>query len=338
MLPVLPLIGSIVLCIALGTESQAALQLRAAVFAVLACSGWLASGRRRPTDRARVAWPRVRAAGATVATLAAVGVAAALLPHVPAHERVVLRGRVGSGQDVSQLDNPLASFRRYTRQPAGTADNLADRRLLRVTGLPRRTDLRYVALDTYDGTTWSAGNRTVEDDSGALFQRIGQQVGARRPGRPLDVSVEVKRLWTSSWLPLAGQLTGISFDYLDGRAQRTDVRYNVATQTGMVVGGLGAKDDYHFTATAPVTLLTRSMEPWGSGRPLQPDGAFLDRYLVPWRKSSLTPMQQVFSVARYLRTNGRYSDGGRHRRASVPAGARPGPAGPAVHRLVADRR
>ena len=232
-----------------------------------------------------------------------------LLPTVPGNDRVVLRGRVGSGQDVSQLDNPLASFRKFTAQPPGTADNVVDARLLRVTGLPRGDLLRIVALDVYDGNEWVAGNRTVADDNGSLFQRIGEQVRAREAGRRIRVAVEVQKPWTSSWLPLAGQLTGVTFDFLDGRAQRDDVRYNVATGTAMVVGGLEAKDDYHFRATVPTTQLARTASPFGAGRPAMSSGTFLDRYLKPWRTSGLTPMGQVFSLARYLRVNGRYSDG-----------------------------
>ncbi|MCW2847577.1 MAG: hypothetical protein JWR90_1551 [Marmoricola sp.] len=309
LLPVLPLVAAMVTCVALGTETSTALLVRAAVFTggVLL---WvvLRSARAGELDTGRGGLLRV--SGAAVVTLLAVALAASLLPTVRSDARVVLRGRVGSGQEVSQLDNPLSSFRRNTRQPVNGADNVVDRRLLRVRGLPRGRLLRFVALDVYDGTTWSAGNRTVANDSGSLFQRIGRQVGARRPGTKVEVSIEVQRPWTSSWLPLAGQLTGITFDYLDGRAQREDVRYNVATETGMVVGGLGAKDDYHFTAVLPDDRLTRRSTPYGSGVALQPTGGFLDADLAPWNRSGLAPMAQVFSLAKYLRTNGRYSDGG----------------------------
>ena len=310
LLPGVSLLFALALCIVLGTEQPRALALRAALFAGLLLV-WvtLRASRLRPVEHgARGRSLRV-AAGALVA-VGAVLAASTLVPSVAASERLVLRGRVGSGYDVSQLDNPLAGFRKYTEQPAGSADNVADKRLLRVTDLPRGDLLRIVALDTYDGTVWAAGNRTVAEDRASLFQRIGEEVGAPRPGRPVSVGVEVRPPWTSSWLPLAGQLTGITFDFLDGRAQRRDVRYNVATQTGLVVGGLEAGDDYHFTATVPDPRLAGSAVAYGDGKPLQPSGAFVDQYLGPWKESGLTPMRQLFSLARYLRTNGRYSDGG----------------------------
>ena len=39
--------------------------------------------------------------------------------------------------------------------------------------------------------------------------------------------------YTGAWLPLVGQLTGIEFDFADGRAQREDVRYNPATSSAI---------------------------------------------------------------------------------------------------------
>ena len=112
----------------------------------------------------------------------------------------------------------------------------------------------------------------------------------------------------SSWLPLAGQLTGLDFTYLDGQAQREDVRYNPATLTAMVRGGLTRRDDYEFSAVLPASTLKVGMAPYRRGRS-QPEGKFLDAALEPWREASLAPMERVFSLAEYLRTNGRFSDG-----------------------------
>ena len=86
------------------------------------------------------------------------------------------------------------------------------------------------------------------------------------------------------------------------------MRYNPATLTAMVRGGLVRRDDYAFTAVLPRSELRVGMAPYRRGRS-QPEGRFLDDALTPWRQASLTPMQRVFSVADYLRTNGRYSDG-----------------------------
>ena len=310
LLPGVPLLLVLVACLLLGTDDPGQLLLRGIAFGVLLVL-WVSVREARGTADEGDGGLVLRRV-LTVAAVLVAGVLATLaVPGGQQQERAVLRGRVGSGQDVSQLDNPLATFRNFTAQSAaGATANVASKRLLAVKGLPRGEPVRIVALDTYDGSTWSAGNRTVPGDSGSLFQRIATEVVAPREGRPARVTVEVKKAWSSSWLPLAGELTGITFDFLDGRAQRDDVRYNLATQTGMVVGGLALGDDFTFTAALPDRRVKRSAAPYGDGDPLVDSGQFADRYLRPWRESGLAPMGQVFSLARYLRINGRYSDGG----------------------------
>jgi hypothetical protein len=120
--------------------------------------------------------------------------------------------------------------------------------------------------------------------------------------------VTLRAGYVSSWLPLAGQLTRLDFTYVDGRAQRDDVRYNPATLSAVVRGGLTRRDDYEFSAVVPPTTLKVGMTPYRRGRS-QPEGAFLDAALDPWRRALLSPMERVFSLAEYLRTNGRFSDG-----------------------------
>ncbi|QSR31017.1 hypothetical protein CFI00_11020 [Nocardioides sp. S5] len=310
-LPLLPVLFGLVLAILLGVQDPGLDGVRLLVLAATAVAWSSARGHRAgPTA--------VRNAGAVrslVALVVAGGVAALLgtviEPPAPSadDQRWVLRGQVGDGQDVSRLDNPLSRFRIFTRQLPGTPGNVFNETLLKVTGLPRDTPMRFVTLDVYDGTTWSPGNRTVEGRSDSLFLRIGQEVAAPLRGRPATVEVSVRRAYEgTSWLPLAGQLTSLEFTYLDGRAQREDVRYNPATLTAMVRGGLVRRDDYAFTAVLPRSELRVGMMPYRRGRS-QPAGRFLDDALTPWRQASLTPMQRVFSVADYLRTNGRYSDG-----------------------------
>ena len=152
LLPAVPLVLAMVVCIVLGTEQPPALLLRAVVFAGLVLA-WVAARAARLREVGNASRGRgLRAVVATMLAVAAVLVASAWLPGVPHQDRHVLRGRVGTGEDVSQLDNPLATFRKYTPQPPGSADNVADKRLLRVAGLPRGDLLRFVALDVYDGT------------------------------------------------------------------------------------------------------------------------------------------------------------------------------------------
>ena len=224
-------------------------------------------------------------------------------------ERTVLRGRIGSGAEIDEFDNPLSAFRRYTQQNDGSPDNVFTKTLFVATGLEEEAPVRIVTLDAYDGTAWRAGNRTVADAEDDLFQRIGSVVSAPLPGEDVEVNVEVRGAYSGAWLPLAGQLTGIEFDFADGRAQRDDVRYNPATSSALVVGGLGPGDDYTFTASVPTTKLAKNSLAYEVEDPMQPAGAGLDDYLAPYVASGRDPLTQVLLLARYLQKNGRYSDG-----------------------------
>lgn len=309
--PLVPMLIALAVATLLGTQQRELLALQAAVFAGVSL-WWVAlrGARRLEVVRDRGRGPR--AVGAALLVVVVGAAVPQLLPE-PADgdpDRVVLRGRIGSGYDVAALSSPLSSFRRFTKQPAATSiQNVHDQRLLRVTGLPEGQAVRFVALDEYDGVTWHADNRTVAGASDDLFLRIGSEVGALRQGRAVEVGVEVTKHYLSNWMPLAGQLTGVFFVYLDGRAQRVDVRYNPATTTAVVIGGLAEGDDYLLSGVLPGTRLREGAQGYATTGPLQPRGAFLDEPLEPWATSGLTPLAQVRSLAKYLRANGRFSDG-----------------------------
>jgi hypothetical protein len=309
-LPALPALLGLVVAILLGVQDPAGIAQRSIAFAVVALTWCAARGRRRVQPSAtRVESLRRLVAAALVvgAVVAAVWVVAPPVTSVD-DPRWVLRGHVGRGEDTAGLDNPLGNFRRYTRQLPGTPGNVFNEVLLDTEGLPPGVPLRFATLDVYDGTQWYAGNRTVPDRADSLFLRIGSEVDAPLPGEAIDVSVVVRKAYVSGWLPLAGQLTSLDFTFADGRAQRDDVRYNPATLSALVKGGMARRDDYEFSAVVPQTELKVGMVPYSRARS-QPAGAFLDQALAPWRDAALSPMERIFSLADYLRTNGRFSDG-----------------------------
>jgi hypothetical protein len=309
-LPVLPVLLGLAVAVLLGVQDPTGVAARAVLFVVVALVWSAARGHRRSGTTGSARQVAVRGVTGLLVVGAAAGAASGVAsPSAPSEEpRWVLRGQVGQGEDVAGLDNPLGDFRRYTRQLPGTPGNVFNETLFEVEGLPGGVPVRFATLDVYDGTSWHADNRTVVDQADSLFLRIGSEVDAPLPGRTIDVSVTLRAGYVSSWLPLAGQLTRIDFTFVDGRAQREDVRYNPATLSAMVRGGLTRRDDYEFTAVLPATTLKVGMTPYRRGRS-QPEGAFLDAALEPWRRASLSPMERVFSLADYLRTNGRYSDG-----------------------------
>jgi hypothetical protein len=320
-LPVLPVLLGLAIAVLLGVQDPAGVAVRGVLFVVVALMWSAARGIRRTGSSTNLRHTAVRG----LTGLVVVGAAAWLAPGVADtsadtdEPRWVLRGQVGEGEDVARLDNPLGGFRRYTRQLPGTPGNVFNEVLFEVDGLPRGVPMRFATLDVYDGSSWHADNRTVVDQADSLFLRIGSEVDAPLPGRPIEVAVTLRAGYVSSWLPLAGQLTHVDFTFVDGRAQREDVRYNPATLSAMVRGGLTRRDDYEFTAVLPATTLKVGMTPYRRARS-QPEGAFLDDALEPWRRASLSPMERVFSLAEYLRTNGRYSDGAQPWEAGFEAG------------------
>ncbi|WP_156388628.1 DUF3488 and transglutaminase-like domain-containing protein [Nocardioides sp. Root151] len=315
--PVAPMLIALVLSIMLGTAEPGRLEFRSIVFAGVAL-WWISVRATRSDDIENGNRGQLLRALTTSLLVGAIAVGLTALGLTTSGDgkgadlepdRAVLRGRVGSGTDVSGADNPLSDFRRYNPRPAVLGKDVFNDTLLRIKGLRPGTRLRFVTLDEYDGSTWSAGNRTVPGADDALFQRIGTEIDPQRRGKSVTVNVEVLKPYGSNWLPLAGELTSLSFDYSDGRAQREDVRYNLATDAAYVSGGVGAGDDYTFTAVLPKDDLRPNARGFQTDGQLQPDGRFLDLFLFPWFKSSLTPMERVRSVARYLHKNGRYSDG-----------------------------
>lgn len=314
--PLLPLVGALALCVLFGTEETRSVLVKSAVFVGVAL-WWVAL---RSASAPEVAHARRGAVVRAVGSAALVGLVVLLVTALvgDAANRLVLRGILGTGYDVSSADNPLADFREYTSDTGDGA--IYGRRLLTVRGLPKKEPMRFVVLDTYDGEEWDAGNDTVDDTREDRFQQLGSEVGTTAEGREVEVRVRVSPLWTSEWLPLAGQLTGLTFDGPLARSPQDDVRFNPATGTGLVIGGLTEDDGYSFTAVLPDSELPDNAAPYDNEGDLQPEGAFLDEYLEPWREVGVTAVDRVLLLAEYLKANGIYSDGAAIGDTDVPRG------------------
>ena len=205
------------------------------------------------------------AAGLVAGVVAVVGqVVGGTVATEETSQRTVLRGLVGRGTDVSAADNPLSGLRRYRVEDV--ADSSYDVRLLTVEGLPRTS--RYGSSPSTPTTASSGRPATTPSPTGATTCSSGsrRQVGTEQRGRPVRVDVEVLAGYRSNWLPLAGALRMLTFDFLDGRTQVEDVRYNPATSSAYVVGGLGPRDDYTFEAVLDSRTVTGGSDPYPTQR------------------------------------------------------------------------
>lgn len=314
--PVLPLLLVLVLCVLFGTEDTAAVLVKSSIFVAVAL-WWIAI--RAGSDPAVAHAHRGGLARATVAgTVVAAVAVGATVTIGDISDRLVLRGMLGTGYDVGRLDNPLADFDQFRDEAADR--ELALKPLLTVRGLPRRVPVRFLVLDSYDGVEWSPGNDTVLGTREDRFQQLGEEVGTTAEGRVVRVRIDLRRLWNSDWLPLAGYLTSLDFDGPDVRSPLAEVRYNPATGSAGVTGELKPEDDYRFTAVVPPTRLPRDAEPFPHAGELQPEGDFLDDYLAPWRREPVDPIEQVLLLAEYLKVTGYYSDGAAIGDSEVPRG------------------
>lgn len=177
--------------------------------------------------------------------------------------------------------------------------------LMRADGVPDGRRLRFGVLDEYDGQAWVPAEQSPGAGPAGTFRRINRVVEPLTNGPEVEVRVRVRPGYASSWLPMLGELTRIDLDYTDGRTQLDDIRYNQATSSAVVVGGVDGRDDYTFTSVVTPTDFSGTDEAMvATEGQRQPEGAFLDPFLVPFDRAELEPLQRVLLMARYLRANG----------------------------------
>ncbi len=214
----------------------------------------------------------------------------------------------------------------------GLADSVADsivspasgrNDLFRVIGAPAGARVRFGALDLYDGEAWVPADESPGAGPTGTFRRLGKQIEPLHRGPEVAVRVRIRRGYVSDWLPTLGELTGLDLDYTDGRTQLKDVRYNQATSSAVVVGGVNPRDDYTFTAVltpAEFTSGETTMDATEGQR--QSEGAFLDPFLDAFDRAELSPLQRVLLMARYLRLNGEVRLSGTSSQSPVDLGLR----------------
>ena len=289
--PVVPLLAALAATIPLGVLAPSLTVMRGVLVAVVLL-GWAAVRARR--REAFVGAGRGSAAAATAAVLTVVlvsAVAGLVVPDTGVSDRVLLSGR---------NDTPLVAD-----TPVLPAPRTDDIRLFKASGVPDGRRLRLAVLDLYDGAAWIPAEDSPGSDGYGTFKRVGSAVTALHPGTTAVVRVRFRPGYSSDWLPMLGELTSIDLDFNPGRTDVGDVRYNQATASALVLGGVDVRDEYSFESVVGDVSFTRrdpTREP--SEEQQQPGGAFLDDYLQPFDRRELLPLERVLLLARYLRTHG----------------------------------
>lgn len=289
--PVVPVLAALAATIPLGVLTPSLLVPRGILIGTVLL-GWSAVRARRRDAFVGSARGSGAVAGAAVLTVVLVSALAGLVvPPSDEAERVLLSGR---------NDTPLVAD-----TPVLPVPRTDDIRLFKATGVPEGHRLRLAALDLYDGAAWVPSEDSPGSGGYGTFKRVGADVAALHPGTTEVVRVKFRPGYSSDWLPMLGELTSIDFDFNPGRTDLADVRYNQATSSALVLGGVDVRDEYRFESVVGKVAFTRrdaTRDPTNEQR--QPYGAFLDDYLQPFDRTELLPLERVLLLARYLRTYG----------------------------------
>jgi transglutaminase-like putative cysteine protease len=251
------LVGPILLyllSVLLGTREPFAPGLRGILFAAVALVwlGW----RRGRADRVAVqargggGMLRRRLAGTAVLVGAAVALGAVAGTAVAAPpDRFVLRERIEPPYEPLAFASPLAGFREYSKL-------LEDETLFTVSGLEPGQRIRLATMDAYDGHVWSVAGARVSTTGSGSFALVGPEL----PEPPLVTSAGEQSVafeiaaYDDVWLPGIGyaeefELPGTSREQLQG------LRYNAATGSAVLLGGLREGDVVRSTSVVQLTDL-----------------------------------------------------------------------------------
>lgn len=313
----LPLVGSLALLasvILLGVQHATHLVVIGLLFAAVGVA-WVVVRARRLSQTVTIGSRNTSRIlmGAGLCGAAALG-AVVVGPHLPGtgEERTVLRTWIEPPFDVGQYPSPLASFRKHTEKYAGPPSyKLWDKTLLEVDGLPEGTRVRFAGMDSYNGIVFGAANESgTEPGNADTFQKVGSVIDNPVRGKEVEAKVTVGEAYRSVWLPEAGALTGLELG--KGLADQTDAfRYNLATNTGVVPGGIEPGDTYAFTAVLPEDGLEKGLTAWEGSLPgIEAANRFSELAGQLAGPEVTGPLERVLAIAEEMKTSGKYTDGG----------------------------
>jgi hypothetical protein len=314
---VVPPLVALALTIVLGTLEPASLLAQGVTFAIAAI-GWMvvrSTRSRAPLQNGAGRGARIGIGTGLLALAAVAGLLAG--PHLPGTDgdlRRVARTEVVPPFDIAAYPSPLAGFRKYTEP--NEAD-LYDTELMRITGAPAGTPVRFATLDYYDGGVWGAGSRAAIDspEPGTAFQQVGSRVSSRGEGKAATLQVAIPEGgYSDVWLPTVGQVTGVEFAGARSGLLASRLWLNVDTSTAIVPDRVKAGDRYTMQVLLPDKVvrdeLPKSFSPASGNLTEGQELGFLDSKLDAWTREATSPWDELRSVASVMRGDGAYTDGG----------------------------
>jgi hypothetical protein len=308
--PLAPLVQLLVTALLLSRSEPVSVVLHGLVFGAVGLL-WLRlrSGQADPVGAAPDPGRRGRAMAAAAMVAVGATVAALVVGTSSGADRMVLR-RVLPAYDVAGLRTPLDGFADYTRRRPAPDGNVFNAELIRVSGAPPGTRLRFAALDSYDGERWTAANDTDPERVDDRFLRVSSTIDNPAAGEAARLVVTVGDGWALPWVPTAGAVQALHVRGVHGDSTRADLRYDPATQTAVTTDLLRPGAEYVLDTVLAETRVTRDLEPSTAlDGDLYEAAAFLEPAALGWSLGARTPVDAVLRVADRLRREGRYADG-----------------------------
>ena len=259
---------ALIAVILIGTENVKLLSLRSVTFLVLSLV-WVSvrASRNRPVVQSgsgRVMRLGLAVGALVVAALAAVGLGPNL-PGSSSHARLLLRNYVSPPFNVGNYPSTLAEYQKYVQCDPNLQIRGPGNALFTVGGsFPPATAITFATLDVYDGTVWAATNSTNEHTASPdTFLKVGPTLDNPIHGSTSTLTVSIgsgANAYSDYWMPSAGALQAITFRGPNAGQDTADFRYNLATNTGIVPGGLGAGDSYTLRVADAVPTMLQSMD------------------------------------------------------------------------------
>jgi len=223
------------LSVLLGTK-EAIAPVVAGIVLAGGLAAWIAWRRGSLASRRVVA---LLLMGAVVATSGAV-----VGPLVAASSpRYVLRDEIVPPFDPRDQASPLSSFRTFIKDWKKTD-------LLTVHDLPKGATIRLATMDAYDGVVWNVAGAEAADGSGQ-FRRVGETITTSVRGARATVGFDVASL-PFGWLPTVGYAERFTFAGPHALDLADELRYNDATGTAVLPGGIPGGTTWTAEVVVPV--------------------------------------------------------------------------------------
>lgn len=237
--PVLLYLGSILI----GTDQAYFAGLRGIGFAstALVWVGWRRRAQHSVAAESANALSR-RKLGGTVALLASaivLGTVAAVVLAPPAESRFVLRDEIEPPFYPLDYPSPLAGFRHYTKVVPEAVQ-------FTVEGMQAGDRIRLATMDSFSGKLWNVTGSETQADGTGSFALVGRNLPSP-DFMTVDHESEVRITvgsYNDVWVPGVGYPTDIEFVAGEAAEAQDDLRFNAASGSAMLLGGLREGDSF----------------------------------------------------------------------------------------------